>query len=173
MNQTGAFRDAFVDTDLPAAAGGALLVGGTPSARTFLRVNLPAFIVDSSEVVRATLLFVPLEPALGAPMDTFSIVAEGLGADFGAKSPLLDRFLFPDSLLVRTPVGVGSTDTVAIDISSLLTYWQDTPDQVRSLVLRIDLEGGSPAQLRLASTRMAGMEPAIHVTYVPPFRFGQ
>ena len=101
------------------------------------------------------------------------LVAEGLGADFGAKSPLLDRFLFPDSLLVRTPVGVGSTDTVSIDISSLLAFWQGTPDQVRSLVVRLDLEGASPAQLRLASTRMLGMEPTIRVTYVPPFRFGR
>ena len=98
------------------------------------------------------------------------VVAEGLGADFGAKSPIVST---PDSLLMRTPVGVGSTDTVSIDISSLLVVWQAFPDQVRSLVVHLELEGVSPAQLRLASTRMAGMEPAIRVTYVPPFRFGR
>lgn len=161
--------DAFVDTDLPGPPAGALLVGGTPSARAFLRVNLPSVILDSSKIVRATLLFVPVE-VLGAPMDTFSVVAEGLGADFGAKSPILST---PDTLLVRTRVGVGSTDTVSIDISNLVTFWQNSPDQVRSLIVRLDLEAASPAQLRLASTRMPGMEPAIRVTYVPPFRFGQ
>ncbi len=162
--------DGFVDSDFPAPPPGALLVGGTPSARTFLRVNLPPVIADSSEIVRATLLFVPLEPALGAPADTFFVVAEGLGADFGAKSPIRP---IVDSLLVRTPVGVGSTDTVSVDVSALLALWQDFPDQVRSLVIRLDLEGASPAELRLASTRMLGMEPTIRVTYVPPFRFVQ
>ena len=133
-------------------------------------MNLPPVIADSSEIVRATLLFVPLEPALGAPADTFFVVAEGLGADFGAKSPIRP---IVDSLLVRTPVGVGSTDTVSVDVSALLALWQDFPDQVRSLVIRLDLEGASPAELRLASTRILGMEPAIRVTYVPPFRFVQ
>ncbi len=161
--------DAFVDTDLPGPPAGALLVGGTPSARAFLRVKLPPIIVDSSKIVRAILLFVPVE-VLGAPMDSVLVVAEALGADFGAKSPILAT---PDTLLVRTRVGVGSTDTVSIDISNLLTFWQNSPDQVRSLVVRLDLEAASPAQLRLASTRTAGMEPAIRVTYVPPFRFGQ
>ncbi len=156
-------------------------MGGTPSARTFLRVNLPPVIMDSSEIVRGTLLFVPLEPALGAPTDTFLLVAEGLGADFGAKSPILPIL---DTLLVRTRVGVGSTDTVSIDISSLLAFWQNTPDAVRSLVVHIDGprqtgvrlndgEGASVAQIRLASTRILGMEPSIRVTYVPPFRFVQ
>ncbi len=161
--------DAFVDTDLPGPPAGALLVGGTPSARAFLRVKLPPIIVDSSKIVRAILLFVPVE-VLGAPMDSVLVVAEALGADFGAKSPILAT---PDTLLVRTRVGVGSTDTVSIDISNLLTFWQNSPDQVRSLVVRLDLEAASPAQLRLASTRTPGMEPAIRVTYVPPFRFGQ
>ncbi len=173
--------DGFVGTDLPGPPPGALLVGGTPSARAFLRVNLPPVIMDSSEIVRGTLLFVPLEPALGAPTDTFLLVAEGLGADFGAKSPILPIL---DTLLVRTRVGVGSTDTVSIDISSLLAFWQRTPDAVRSLVVHIDGprrtgirfndgEGASVAQIRLASTRILGMEPTIRVTYVPPFRFVQ
>ena len=162
--------DGFVDTDFPAPSAGALLVGGTPAARTFLRVNLPAVIVDSSQIVRATLLFLLAEPVLGAPGDTLLVVAEGLGADFGAKSPIVST---PDSQLVRTRVGVGSTDTVSIDISSLLVVWQAFPDQVRSLVVHLELEGTSSAQLRLASTRMVGMEPAMRVSYVPPFRFGQ
>ena len=173
--------DTFVDTDLPGPPAGALLVGGTPSARTFLRVNLPPVIVDASEIVRATLLFVLVEPVLGAPTDTFLVVAEGLSADFGAKSPILPT---PDTLLVRTAVGVGSTDTVSIDISSLLAFWQNTPGAVRSLVLHIDGprqtgvrlndgEGASVAQIRLASTRILGMEPTIRVIYVPPFRFVQ
>lgn len=162
--------DGFVDTDLPSPLAGSLLIGGTPSSRTFVRVALPSFIMDSSDIVRAHLLFVPVEPALGAPSDTFEVVAEPLGADFGAKSPILS---LSDAPLVRTEVGVGTTDTVVIDISRIVAFWQATPDQVRTIVLRFLDEAASVAELRVGSTRFLGSEPALRVTYVPPFSFGR
>ncbi|MCH8254199.1 MAG: hypothetical protein IID06_02530 [Gemmatimonadetes bacterium] len=162
--------DGFVDTDLPSPLAGSLLIGGTPSSRTFVRVALPSFIMDSSNIVRAHLLLVPVEPVLGAPSDTFEVVAEALGADFGAKSPILS---LPDSLLVAAEVGVGTTDTVVIDISRIVAFWQATPDQVRTLVLRFVDEAVSVAELRVGSTRFLGSEPMLRVTYVPPFGFGR
>jgi hypothetical protein len=125
--------------------------------------------MDSSDIVRAHLLFVPVEPALGAPSDTFAVVAEPLGADFGAKSPILSG----SDPLVRAEVGVGTTDTVVIDISRIVALWQAAPDQVRTLVLRFLDEAGSVAELRVGSTRFLGSEPTIRVTYVPPFSFGR
>lgn len=161
--------DGFVDTDLPSPLAGSLSIGGTPSSRTFVRVDLPSFIMDSSDIVRALLLFVPVEPALGAPSDTFEVVAEALGADFGAKSPIL---LLSDSPL-ETEVGVGSTDTVAIDISRIVAFWQASQDTVRTIVLRFLDEATSVAELRVGSTRFLGSEPTLRVTYVPPFSFGR
>lgn len=162
--------DGFVDTDLPSPLAGSLLIGGTPSSRTFVRVAVPPFIMDSTNIVRAHLLFVPVEPALGAPSDTFEVVAEPLGADFGAKSPIL---VILDSALVRVEVGVGTTDTVVIDISRIVAFWQATPDQVRTVVLRFVDEAASVAELRVGSTRFLGSEPTLHVTYIPPFSFGR
>ncbi len=162
--------DGFVDTDLPSPLAGSLLIGGTPSWRTFVRVALPPFIMDSSDIVRAHLLFVPVEPALGAPSDTFEVVAEALGADFGAKSPILS---LPGCSLVTAEVGVGTTDTVVIDISCIVGFWQASPDQVRTIVLRLFDEAASVAELRVGSTRFLGSEPALRVTYVPPFSFGR
>jgi hypothetical protein len=162
--------DGFVDTDLPSPLAGSLLIGGTPSWRTFVRVALPPFIMDSSDIVRAHLLFVPVEPALGAPSDTFEVVAEALGADFGAKSPIRS---VPGCSLVTAEVGVGTTDTVVIDISCIVAFWQASPDQVRTIVLRLLDEAASVAELRVGSTRFLGSEPALRVTYVPPFSFGR
>ena len=162
--------DGFVDTDLPSPLAGSLLIGGTPSSRTFVRVALPSFIMDSSNIVRAHLLLVPVEPVLGAPSDTFEVVAEALGADFGAKSPIVS---VPGCSLVTAEVGVGTTDTVVIDISCIVAFWQATPDQVRTLVLRFLDEAVSVAELRVGSTRFLGSEPALRVTYVPPFGFGR
>lgn len=162
--------DGFVDTDLPSPLAGSLLIGGTPSSRMFVRIALPPFIMDSSNIVRAHLLLVPVEPVLGAPADTFEVVAEALGADFGAKSPILS---LPDSLLVTAKVGVGTTDTVVIDVSRIVTFWQATPDQVRTLVLRFLDEAASVAELRVGSTRFLGFEPTLRVTYVPAFGFAR
>ncbi len=65
------------------------LVGGLPTSRSLLRMTVPESILDSSEVVGATLFIVPVVPAAGAPADTFRIQANALSADFGPKSPLV------------------------------------------------------------------------------------
>jgi hypothetical protein len=162
--------DSFVYADPPPPTGGSLVVGGTPSSRTFMRVVMPSFIMDSSDVVRAHLLLVPSEPVLGGPLDTFELVAEALGADFGAKSPIIASV---DTLLVKTPVGVGTMDTVAVDISRIMVLWQRDPEQIRTLVVRARFEAATMAELRLGSTRIPGFEPVVRVTYVPPFTFVQ
>ncbi|MFB3110708.1 MAG: hypothetical protein ACE10G_01625, partial [Gemmatimonadales bacterium] len=102
--------------------------------------------------------------------DTFEIVAEALGAYFGAKSPILSA---PDAAIVRAEVGVGTTDTVVIDISSIVAFWQASSDTVRTLVLRFVDEAASVAELRVGSTRFLGSEPALLVTYVPPLNLGR
>jgi hypothetical protein len=162
--------DTFVHTDLPTPVEGSLVVGGTPSSRTFVRVVLPPSIMDSSDIVRAHLLLIPIEPAVGAPGDTLELLAEALGAVFGPKSPILS---LADSALVKTAVGVGTLDTIAVDISAIMAFWQSDPEQVRTLVVRAGVEAASMAEVRLGSTRSLGFQPLIRVTYVPPFSFAQ
>jgi hypothetical protein len=162
--------DTFVDTDLTAPVAGSLIVGGTPSSRTFVRVLLPPSIMDSSDIVRAHLLMIPIEPAMGAPGDTLQLVAEPMGADFGPKSPIIASH---DSVLVKTSVGVGTLDTIPVDISAIMAFWQGDPEQVRILVVRTRFEAASMAEVRMGSTRTLGFQPLIRVTYVPPFSFVQ
>ena len=92
------------------------------------------------------------------------------GPPISAKSPILP---VPDSLLIRTRVGVGTTDTLVVDISTVVTLWQSFPDQVRSVVIRALFEAAAVGELRFGSTRTLGFEPALRVTYVPAFSFGQ
>jgi hypothetical protein len=161
--------DTFVYAGPPTVADpDALTVGGSPAARAFLRVNVPSFIIDSSRVVKAELLLVPFEPVLGAPSDTMQLAVDGVSADFGPKSPLL---LTVDSLRVTEPVGVGSTDTIVVDMTQLMATWQADTSIVRTLVLRLDDEGGTIGELRLGSSKTPGLYPAMRLTYVPPFSF--
>src|SRR5262245_33332149 len=52
-----------------------LVMGGAPSARSLIRVQLPAFIQDSVDIVRATLILVPTGPVAGIASDSFRIAA--------------------------------------------------------------------------------------------------
>jgi hypothetical protein len=147
-----------------------LTVGSSPSARTFIRLNLPRGIVDSTNVVRATLLLIPASPAIVPPGDTLVIVAHGLASDIGPKSPL-------QSAVVDTTghsgarVLSGATDTIRVDITGLFRAWRADTTLNRALVLRTSPEGSSFGEVRFWSTADPTKRPLIEVTYVPPIRY--
>ena len=108
--------DNFVFTPPTPPSDSNLAVGGVPSARSLLRVAMPAFLHDSIDVVRATLVLVPVNAVQGAPSDSFKIEAHALGADLGAKSPL-------SSLAGSKIIHIGSPDTVNIELTTLVRSW--------------------------------------------------
>lgn len=166
-----ALFDTFYTDAPPPSASGALTVGGVPSARAFLRLNIPSFIIDSSEIITATLLMVPIEPATGIGGDSVSIIANAVGSDFGPKSPII---ISPrDTLAKRASLQVGRSDTLSIDFSRIIGQWQDAPSLDHTLVLTTFVEAGSPGVVRLGSSRTPNARPAVRVTYVPPFSFVQ
>ncbi len=154
--------NSFVFTGLTAPPADVLFAGGVPSARSILRVDLPSSIIDSTEIVRATLILVPSEPALGAPRDTFSLRAEILAADFGPKSPIVP--LLTD--IGSTRVAVGTSDTVRVDITHIVQPWRTDPDAPRSFAIRVSPEGSGLGELRFGSSR-GGNPPALQLTFVP------
>jgi len=159
--------DSFVFPELPEAGPAALSVGGSPSARSFLKIQLPPRIVDSSSVIRATLLLVPAEPVVGAPRDSIRIVAEGLAADIGPKSPI--RQVPPDSVEAYSGLTTtGSTDTLRIDVTHVIAPWTNDTSLVRALMLRAVREGGTFGEFRFNSSLSAIGAPALHVTFIPP-----
>jgi hypothetical protein len=161
---TAAF-DTFVHSGLPDPAPGVLAVGGTPSARTLLRIALPAAVIDSSDIVRATLLLVPSQPALGAPGDSVQLRADRLAADFGPKSPVDPTEV--DTLGIGTAsVRIGSVDTTRLDITPLVRAWQLDSRRPRALMLRVTPEGAGLAEVRFNDSDGAS-PPGLHLTYVP------
>ena len=166
-------RAAFFDTFLgdPASLGTlGLRVGGLPAARVLLRASVPANVVDSTQVVRATLLLVPAQPALGAAGDTFRLRVHALGADFGAKSPLIIEGA--DTLeMGSTKVAVGTGDTIRIDITHVLQAWRASATLPRSMMLRLVPEAASVAALDLLPSSSPAGRPSLHLTYIPLYRF--
>ena len=145
-----------------------LTVGGIPSARSLIRVDVPAFLHDSIDVVRATLVLVPVAPVPGVASDSFRVVARAVLTDLGAKSPLgLDA-------AGSTVVHVGSTDTLRIEITDLVRGWGliDTL-ATTALVLGHQPEATSFTEIRFYSSRAPAFRPALHLTYVKRFPFGR
>jgi hypothetical protein len=154
---------------VPAPAG-ALVVGGIPSARAFLRLALPSAIVDSSTVVRATLILVPVTPVVGPPGDTLTLLGAGISADVGAKSPLVA--VPADSVAFRIGrVAVGSTDTMRLDVTDLIRSWKTNPTRPRVIVVRAIPEGGSLSAAALGSSLLGGV-PILQVTWISPVTLG-
>ena len=178
----GLLFDGFVFDPPAPALDSNLIVGGVPSARTLLRFTVPRGIRDSSQIIRATLLLVPVAPAPGVPVDSFFLSLSRLAGDFGFKSPLV-----VDSFTANTPLlspGGGSTDTVRIEVTRLLRAWQlDTTAATAAYLRLLTLDRGDTARLsgwegttftalRLYSSRTPAFRPGLHVTFIPRFKFG-
>ena len=145
-----------------------LAVGGVPSARSLLRVAMPAFLHDSFDVVRATVILVPVAPVPGAPGDSFSVLARPVLTDLGAKSPLSNLSEFSG----RTTIHIGAADTVRIELSDLVRSWALDTSATTAFVLGQVPEAATYTEIRFFSSRAPAFRPALHVTYVKRFPFG-
>lgn len=160
--------DFFVLQTTTPAASGELTVGGVPSARTLLRIDLPSSVVDSSQVARATLLITPSQPVLGAVGDSVGVIAYGLTTDIGPKSPLI--VVSSDSVVLLTAyIHVGATDTLHVDVTSILRQWRAIPGLPHAIVLTAIPEGATSAELRFGDATSSGVR--LELTYLPPYRF--
>ncbi len=165
QTQTPVF-DGFVFTPATPALDSNLAVGGVPSARALLRVAMPSFLHDSVDVVRATLVLVPVSAVPGVAIDSFRIVAHHVSTDLGAKSPL-------DPTVAGTRViHLGSPDTVNLEITNLVRAWSLDTTMTTALVLGQVPEAASYTEIRFYSSRTPAFRPGLHVTYVKRFRFG-
>jgi hypothetical protein len=158
----------FVFTPPAPPIDSTLAVGGVPSARSILRVAFPRFIRDSSQIIRGTLVLVPVVPARGAPVDSFTVEAHTVLADFGAKSPIALDATRTDTTVIR----VGATDTLKIEVTNLLQFWAADSTRPTSIVLRAKAEGTSFAEIRFYPSIAQAFRPALQVTFVRRFPFG-
>jgi hypothetical protein len=164
-----ALFDSFVFDPPTPALDSNLAVGGVPSARSLLRVTIPALLRDSADVVRATLILVPVGPVPGARGDSFAVLARPVLTDIGAKSPLNTNSAF----FGLATVHLNAADTVRVEMTNLIRTWAraDT-STTTTFVLQQRPEGAAYTQIRFYSTRAPAFRPALHVTYVRRYAFG-
>jgi hypothetical protein len=149
-------------------------VGGLPGRRAYLRFNIPTRILDSSNVVRATLQLTQ-RPNSFSPQATDTIAIQHLKVTAGAAVTdiarallFLDRirFRFNDSILVTA----ADSGVREFEMIHLARDWRGTsPDTTpRAVALRATREGELARQVDFFSLEAAaGQRPRLRITYVP------
>lgn len=156
-------------SEVPEVSDSTLLaVGGAPSARSLLRFDLPARIRDSATIVRATLELTPVAPITGLPFDPARLLARGVLADVGAKSPV-------STSIGRVPedtLEIGAT-TVGIEAVRLVELWLGSSSRPSALMLSLTPEAASFSRPVFYSTRAAdpALRPRLRLSYLLSFPF--
>jgi hypothetical protein len=164
---------------LPAPTNGTLAVGGVAGARTFLRFNVPPILIDSVQVVRASLLLQQVPSRVQASnSDTVAIVANPVLA--GAQ--VTDLSLLLQLTGAGSLVGVDSVRLVpkdgglkSVELVNLFRVWRGIGEanSVRAIVLKAKQEASSPAELNFVSNEgPVDQRPRLQITYVPRRGFG-
>lgn len=143
-------------------------IGGLPARRVYMRFNIPAFLVDSVDVIRATLLLTQQPNNSIDPNDTVSIIPQvslaGVVVTDVAKAAQITTPASSDTLRV-TPGGSGLK---LLEIASVINLWrnQNATTTPRALVLISTQEGSSPLEARFfAAEAPADVRPRLRISY--------
>jgi hypothetical protein len=153
-----------------------LAVGGLPGHRLYLRFDLPASIVDSSTVVRATLLLnqVPNPISPDANDSAFvwpqAILASSVVTDLSRALQVLSPVggVGLDTLERFTPADSGLRQ---FEMVQLVRAWSAnlTATDPRAIAVRTEFEGASGQLFWFTpSSGPAALRPKIRITYAPP-----
>ncbi len=155
-----------------------LSVGGVPPRRVYIGFIAPSRIIDSTTIVRASLLLTQVPNRRITPRESIYVLPVAV-----LSSPAITnvftalQFLAPGGQfgLDSIPLAPGDSGVRSIEIVSLVRTWrnQTTTLVPRTVALRSGSEGQLPAQIDFFSTRAPpGLRPRLRITYVPPTNYG-
>ena len=152
----------------PPAPPSDLAVGGFPPHRVYMRFDIPSSIIDSTTVVRATLLLNQLPNPLLDPTDSVLILPQlvfaGKVVTDPAKATQIASEIVGDTLLVF-PGGSGEKN---VELARAFSVWHsESPDSLpRAIVLKTLNEGNSLLEIRFSSSEDASsLRPRLRISY--------
>jgi hypothetical protein len=159
---------------------GAMMIGGVPGRRVYLRFNLPKGITDSTTIIRATLRLTQAPYPFGDATDSVVIhphivLASNFVTDNRRSSTLIGvtGLVITDSLIVFPRESGQRT----IELYALVRQWaaqSPLPNAPpRAVVLTTAFEGTLPRIAAFySSTASAALRPTMRITYIPKIGFG-
>jgi hypothetical protein len=155
-------------------------VGGNPGRRPYLRFNIPSHIVDSSTIVRASLILTQRPEPYGDLRDTMTVQAQVVLAgpqvtDLRRASNIISApgLDVSDSLLI-SPRDSGQK---VLDMFLLLRAWASQDALLypppRAIVLRASPENVLPFEASFFnSASPAALRPVMRISYIPKITYG-
>jgi hypothetical protein len=165
---------------LPPAPAGRLTIGGIAGARTYLSFAIPPIVLDSVQVIRASLLLTQIQGrSTGNVADSSAFYTQPILASPGTPTIFTQITSFLGS---PTAYGVDSMKLTprdsgfrSLEIVNLVRIWRGVGlnNSTRAIVLRSPLEGNAPAELSFVSMEgPVALRPRLRLTYVPRRGFG-
>ncbi|HEV7387964.1 MAG TPA: hypothetical protein VGN73_05050 [Gemmatimonadaceae bacterium] len=153
----------------PAAPPNVLVLGGLPSRRIYVRFIVPASIIDSSTVIRATLLLNQIPNSLLDPTDTVKVLPQvvlaGTVVTDPTKAAQIIGNIATDTLRLRP----GDAGTINVELAAAVAVWRSQPPDTlpRAIVLKPIVEGNSPLEIRFSSSEdvVAALRPRLRISY--------
>jgi hypothetical protein len=153
-------------------------VGGVPSRRAYYHFDLPSRIVDSTTIVRASLLLTQVPNRKVDLHDSIyiyplAILSGPVVTDVGSALQFLGangQFGLDSVLLAPGDSGVRS-----FEIAGLVRTWRNQTLNIspRSIALRSGAEGQLPGEINFFSTKgPLAVRPRLRITYVPQTSYG-
>lgn len=164
---------------LPPPTSDRLALGGIAGARSYLRFDIPGIVIDSVQVIRASLQLTQRPSRfLGGNRDTITVVTQPVVAGAGvtdiytASQFLGPTLRFPVDTLRLIPRDSGLR---SLEIVNIVRAWRlvGTTRTPRALVIRAAEEGLLAGELNFFSADApADVRPRLRLTYVPRRGFG-
>ena len=153
----------------PPAPPSVLAIGGLPARRVYIMFDIPSNIIDSSTIIRATLLLNQLPNTGIDPTDTVAflpqVVLAGKAVTDPAKAAQIIGSISIDTLRLRP----GDSGPANVELASAFIVWRTVkPDTLpRAIVLKSVSEGNSPLELRFSSSEdvVAALRPRLRISF--------
>ncbi|MEP6857118.1 MAG: hypothetical protein ABI994_01950 [Gemmatimonadales bacterium] len=153
----------------PPGPPGTLAVGGWPPRRVYIRFDIPANIVDSTTIVRATLLLNQIPNPLLDPTDTVFILPQLVLAGPAVTDPTKASQVVADISSDTAKVRPGDTGLTSIEMARAFGIWrtQKADTLPRAIILKSLNEGNTPLEVRFSSVKDASaiLRPRLRISY--------
>lgn len=169
----------IVSGALPIPGTGVVAVGGVAGARTYLQFDLPTLLVDSVQVIRASLQLNQLQSrVVASSSDSMAMLVNPVlaGSQITNVGTIVD-FAGPGTSFGLDSVRLVPKDPGlrSIELVNLFRAWREvgTNNSNRAIVLTAKQEASSAAELDFVSNEGAlALRPRLRITYVPRRGFG-
>jgi hypothetical protein len=159
----------------PPASPSVLAIGGLPARRVYIRFNIPSNIIDSSTVIRATLLLNQLPNAAIDPTDTVFVLPQVVLAAKAVTDPSKAAQIIGTFAVDTLKLKPGDSGPTNVELAHAFTLWHtQQPDTLpRAIVLKSVTEGNSPLEIRFSSSEdVAALRPRLRISYTSKVPLG-